>query len=148
MRLTPALLEEFKKVEIDPVKTKVRKKNLIKFADSIGAKQAKYFGDDPIAHPAYVGTIVVKALFSLADVEVKGEKLITNALKVVHGGQDYEFTDIPVKDGDMLLTTGKLDEVYIKNEMLFMIAGCTTKNDRDEVVMKTKISAICRKGGF
>ncbi|MHA1792099.1 MAG: FAS1-like dehydratase domain-containing protein [Promethearchaeota archaeon] len=152
-RLTPELLEKFKNVEVEPVKTKVRKKGLLKFAESIGAKKEKYFGEDPVAHPAYVGTIVVKALFSLADVKVKNDKgedvkLIVNALKVVHGSQDYEFTDVPVKDGDILITTGKLSEVFIKNNMLFMVADCVTKNQNEQVVLKTRIGAICRAGGF
>ncbi|MHA1698701.1 MAG: hypothetical protein ACTSWN_07680, partial [Promethearchaeota archaeon] len=87
-RLTPEILEEFKGQKIEGVKTKVRKKNLIKFANAIGAKKPKYFGDDPVAHPAYVGTIVVKALFNVADVKVKNDKgedvmLIKDPLKVV-----------------------------------------------------------------
>lgn len=153
-RLTPALIEKFMSIEIPPVKTKVRSKNLAKFAKSIGAKKAKYFDkDNPVDHPAYLGTIVVKALLSLADVAVtdddgNNQKLILNPLKVVHAGQDYEFTDVPLKDGDIILTTGKLSEVYVKNGMLFIFADCETKNEAGELLLKTRISAICREGGF
>nr|MDO8110113.1 MaoC family dehydratase [Candidatus Sigynarchaeota archaeon] len=107
----------------------------------------------PIAHPAYVGAFVVKALFNLADVVLKNDKgedvkLILNALKVVHGGQNYKFTGVPVKDGDLLTTDGVLDDLYIKNEMLFVFAKCVTKNQDGKVVLETTLSAIFRKGGF
>ncbi|MHA1697506.1 MAG: FAS1-like dehydratase domain-containing protein, partial [Promethearchaeota archaeon] len=65
-----------------------------------------------------------------------------------HGGQDYEFFDATVKDGDVLTTSGLLSEVFIKNNMLFLYADFETKNQNDETVLKTRISAICRPGGF
>ena len=45
-RLTEDILEKFKGYEIAPVKSNIRKKNLVKFAESINAKKSKYFGDD------------------------------------------------------------------------------------------------------
>ena len=152
-RLTEDIIEKFKTYEIPEVKSKIRKKNLVKFAESINAKKEKYFGDNPVAHPAYVGTIVVKALLSLGDAAVKDKdgndvKLILNPLKIVHGGQNYKFSDVPVKDGEMIFTTGTLKEVYIKSGMLFLVASCTTKNETGDVVLETEINAICREGGF
>lgn len=153
-RLTPEILEKFQEVRIDPVKTKIRNKRLVKYAKAIGTTQEKYLDkEDPVEHPSYVGTIVVKALLGLADVAIEGPdgeeiKLILNPLYVVHAGQDYEFTDVHLKDGEKLLTNGKLDEVFIKDGMLFLVANCETTNENDEIVLKTRITAICRQGGF
>lgn len=152
-RLTPELLEKFKGVSVDDVKTRIRNKNLIALAKAVGAKNPKYFGDSPVVHPAYIGTVIVKALFSLADAKVQDENgndvlLITNPGKILHGGQGYKYYDAEVKDKDVLITSGSLENVYIKNEMLFMEAKMVTKKEDGTLVQETFISAIARKGGF
>lgn len=152
-RLTPELLEKFKGASVDDVKTKIRTKNLTALAEAVGAKNPKYFGDNPVVHPAYIGTVIVKALFSLADAKVQDDAgndvlLITNAGKILHGGQGYKYYDATVKDGDVLLTSGSLTNVYIKNDMLFLEARMVTKKEDGTPVQETFISAIARKGGF
>lgn len=154
-RLPEDLLKKFVGTAINDVKTRIRTKKLVKFAKAIGAAEEKYIGDNAIQHPAYIGSIIVKALFSLADAKVQNEKgedvkLITNAGKVLHGGQGYKYYPDapPLKDGEIIVTSGKLTNVYIKNGMLFLEAKMTTKNEAGEIVQDTFLSAIVRPGGF
>lgn len=153
-RLTPDLIQKFMNIETEPIKTKVRNKNLVAFAEAIGLKDKKFLGEGAAISPAYIGTLIVKGLFSLADAAVKnakGEdvKLITNPGKILHGSMSYKFQDLDaVKDGDILLTNGKLTKVFVKNDMLFLYADMTTKREDGTIVQETNIGAICRKGGF
>ncbi len=153
-RLTPDLLKKFMNIETEPIKSKIRNKNITALAEAIGHKDKKYLGEGAALSPAYIGTLVVKGLFSLADAAVKNDKgedvkLITNPGKILHGSMGYKFHNLDaVKDGDVVLTTGKLTDVYIKSDMLFLYAAMTTKKEDGTLVQETKIGAICRKGGF
>jgi hypothetical protein len=153
-RLTPDLLQKFMNIETDAIKTKVRNKNLVALAQAVGFKATKFTGEPAAISPAYIGTLIVKGLFSLADAAVKNDKgedvkLITNPGKILHGSMSYKYQDLDsVKDGDVLLTTGKLSKVFVKNDMLFLYADMTTKREDGTVVQETSIGAICRKGGF
>ncbi len=126
---------------------------MIAFAESIGAKDPKYFGENPVAHPAYIGTFVVSALFALADVSVKDaagndQKMILKPTMAVHGGQGYKYHDVPVKDGEIIILSGALTNAYIKNDMLFVEANLQAKKEDGTLVQDNFISAIVRKGGF
>jgi hypothetical protein len=153
-RLTPDLLKKFMNIETEAIKSKIRNKNITALAEAIGHKDKKYLGEGAALSPAYIGTLVVKGLFSLADAAVKNDKgedvkLITNPGKILHGSMGYKFHDLDsVKDGDVLFTTGKLTKVFIKNDMLFLYADMITKREDGTVVQETSIGAICRKGGF
>lgn len=152
-RLSEELLEKFKGMAVPPIKLQVRGKTLVEYAKAIGSTDPKYIGDDPIAHPSYVGTSAVLALINSADVTVENDegeqiKLIKNPLKVVHGGQNYKFYDVPVKDGDLIITEGAISNVFIKGDNLFLYADVTSKNQNDEVVLETTIYGICTKGGW
>lgn len=153
-RLPPELLNKFMNLETEPIKSKVRNKNTTALAEAIGHKDKKFLGEGACISPAYIGTLVVKGLFSLADASVKnakGEdvKLITNPGKILHGSMGYKFGNLDsVKDGDVLMTTGKLTKLFVKNDMLFLYADMVTKKEDGTVVQETNIGAICRKGGF
>jgi hypothetical protein len=59
---------------------------------------------------------------------------------------------VPIKDGDKLITTGKLSDVYIKGspgkELLWVTLDLQSKNQKDEPVCKIRVSAGIRKGGY
>nr|MDO8084524.1 MaoC family dehydratase N-terminal domain-containing protein [Candidatus Sigynarchaeum springense]MDO8117034.1 MaoC family dehydratase N-terminal domain-containing protein [Candidatus Sigynarchaeota archaeon] len=153
-RLPPELLEKFKDLETEPIKSKIRNKNTTALAQAIGHKDQKFLGEGATLSPAYIGTLVVKGLFSLADAAVKNDKgedvkLITNPGKILHGSMGYKYSNLDaVKDGDVLITTGKLTKIFVKNDMLFLYADMTTKKEDGTVIQLTNIGAICRKGGF
>ena len=73
-------------------KFKIKGKKLSAFAKSIGATQSEFLGDDPIAHPAYANAYVFPALMGAAGGKnPDGSPIITNPLKILHGGQAYTF---------------------------------------------------------
>jgi hypothetical protein len=152
-RISEEFLQKFIGLPVPPIKLQVRGKTLVEYAEAIGSTNPKYIGDDPIAHPSYVGTSAVLALINSADVTAENDegeqvKLIKNPLKVVHGGQNYKFSDVPVKDGDLITTEGIISNVVIKGDNLFLYADVASKNQNGEVVLETTIYGICTKGGW
>jgi hypothetical protein len=152
-RLTPELLEKFVGLSAEPIKVKVRAKQLSALAEAIGLKDEKYIGATPAMNPAYIGTTVIKGLFALADAAVKDDdgndvKMVTNPGKILHGAMGYKFFDEPVNDGDILIAEGSITKAEIKNGKLFFDVFMTTRKEDGTPVQETKIGVICREGGF
>lgn len=76
-----------------------------------------------------------------------GEGIIKDLSKLLHGGQRYEFL-APVKPGDKLELQTEIKEIYVKNNMLFLVFNITVKNQNDEMVSKITTTFIIRPGGF
>ncbi|MHA1786185.1 MAG: FAS1-like dehydratase domain-containing protein [Candidatus Helarchaeota archaeon] len=140
-------------------KFKVKAKKLAAFAKSIGANQPEFVGDDPIAHPAYANAYVLPALMGVTGAKnPDGSKIITNMLKILHGGQVYEFPKDapPIKDGDKLKTTPKIKDMEVKgNGMLLITCEAETVIDasKDEskvgkTVCVSEIGVVVMPGGF
>ncbi len=140
-------------------KFKVKGKKLAAFAESIGVKQPEFLGDDPIAHPAYANAYVLPALMGVTGAKnPDGSKMITNMLKILHGGQGYKFpAGAPaIKDGDKLETTPKIKDMEVKgNGMLLITCEAETKvsdsNDeskKGKVVCISEIGVVVMPGGF
>ncbi|MHA1130516.1 MAG: FAS1-like dehydratase domain-containing protein [Candidatus Helarchaeota archaeon] len=140
--------------KLKPSKFKVKKKKLLAFAQSIGAKQP-VFNDpnDPIAHPAYANAYILPALMSITNAkDPDGNTLIKDPLKILHGGQEYSFPKgaPPIKDGDKLITTPSIESVELKSNGMLLItcAAETVKAETNEVVCNSKIGVIVMPGGF
>ena len=135
-------------------KFKIKKKKLLEFAKSIGAKQAM-FNDpaDPIAHPAYANAYVLPALMAIAEAKNQdGKPIIKDALKILHGGQYYSYPKgaPPIKDGDKLITTPSVKSAEVKSNgmLLISLAAETVKKDTNDVVCNSEIGVIVMPGGF
>ena len=141
-------------LELKSTKFKVKKKKLLAFAQSIGAKQAQFNDpNDPIAHPSYANAYVLPALMSLTSAKVPdGNPIIKDPLKILHGGQSYSFPKgaPPIKDGDKLITKPSVKSVELKSNGMLLIscAAETVKKDTNEVVCKSEIGVIVMPGGF
>ena len=140
-------------------KFKVKGKKLDAFAKSIGAKQAEFLGDDPIAHPAYANAYVLPALMGVTGAKnADGSKMITNMLKILHGGQGYKFPQgaPAIKDGDKIETTPKIKDMEVKgNGMLLITCEAESKvvdsKDASKVgktVCISEIGVVVMPGGF
>lgn len=135
-------------------KFKVKKKKLLEFAKSIGAKQSQYNDEnDPIAHPAYANAYVLPALMGVTEAKnADGSQLIKNPLKILHGGQIYSYPKSapPIKDGDKLITTPKIKNIEVKSNgmMLITCTAETKKSDSDAVVCNSEIGIVVMPGGF
>lgn len=140
-------------------KFKIKKNKLIEFAKSIGATQPEFYGDDPIAHPAYANAYVFPALGGAGSAKNSdGSPIVTNALAILHGGQVYEFPKDapPLKDGDKIETVPSIKNIEVKsNGMLVMdlkaVSTVVASNDESKigkVVCISEIGVICQRGGF
>lgn len=141
-------------MELKPTKFKVKKKKLLEFAQSIGAKQ-DVFNDpnDPIAHPSYANAYVLPALMSINEAkQADGSALIKNPLKILHGGQIYKFPKgaPPIKDGDKLVTTPKIENIELKSNGMLLItcSAQTVQGDTNAVVCNSEIGVVVMPGGF
>ena len=141
-------------MKLKSARFKVKKKKLLAFAKSIGAKQPQYNDpNDPIAHPAYANAYAMPALMSITSAkDPDGNPLIKDALKILHGGQVYRFPKgaPPIKDGDKLVTTPTVKTVEIKSNGMLVITvdAETVKKETNEVVCNSDIGIVIMPGGF
>ncbi|MHA1311451.1 MAG: FAS1-like dehydratase domain-containing protein [Candidatus Helarchaeota archaeon] len=148
-------------LELKGTTFKVKKKKLIEFAKSIGAKQPEFLDEnDPIAHPAYANAYVFPALMKINDAKLPdGSALIKNPLKILHGGQGYSFPKgaPPVKDGDKIRTIPKIKNIEIKasNKMMLITVEATSKIDKSKdeskvgkTVCVSEIGIVVMPGGY
>lgn len=140
--------------KLKPSKFKIKKKKLLMFAKSIGAKQPEFNDpNDPIAHPAYANAYVLPALMAIAEAkDPDGNPIIKDALKILHGGQHYSYPKgaPSIKDGDKLITTPSVKSAEIKSNgmLLISLAAETVKKDTNDVVCNSEIGVIVMPGGF
>lgn len=131
--------------EVEAPPFKVEAQHMIDYAESIGVFNPKY---KEIAFPAYVATLVLPALWHWRQKVPEYNDLVKDPRFIVHGGQAYEFTDVEIKPGDVLSSKTRMDEIYIKKNMLFLIYKITTTNQNNELVVTTTNTIIVRPGGF
>jgi acyl dehydratase len=75
------------------------------------------------------------------------EGIIKDISKLLHGGQRYEFL-APVKSGDKLELQVEIKDIYVKNNMLFLVFNIPVKNQNNEMVSRVTTTFIIRSGGF
>ncbi|MBS2032120.1 MAG: MaoC family dehydratase N-terminal domain-containing protein [Deltaproteobacteria bacterium] len=66
-----------------------------------------------------------------------------NFLMLVHGEQEYEFLE-PVKPGDVLTTTGKIEEAYSRSGKDFLTVVCESVNQRGQLAVRGTYTAVIR----
>ncbi len=146
-------------LELKGTTFRVKKEKLVEFAQSIGAKQAPFLSDDPVAHPAYANAFVLPALMKVTDAKASdGQPVIKNPLKILHGGQTYSYPKDapPLKDGDKIVTTPKIKNIEVKsNGMLVLDLEATSviekSNDEKKIgktVVISGIGVVVMPGGF
>jgi hypothetical protein len=138
---------------------KVKKKDLLAFAKSIGVTQEQFLGSDPIAHPAFANAYVFPALWKINDVkDPDGQPIIKNPLKILHGGQAYRFPKDapPIKDEDKIRTVPKIKNIEVKSNGMLVIdieAESTIEKSSDEskigkTVCFSDIGVVVMPGGY
>ncbi len=124
---------------------KVETQHMIDYAQSVGVTDPKY---QEVAFPAYAATFVLPALWHWRQQVLEYKELVKDPRYIVHGGQEYAFTDIELKPGDILHNKIRMDKIFVKKNMLFLIYKVTTTNQNQELVLTTTITIIVRPGGF
>ena len=123
----------------------VETQHMIDYAESVGVFDPYY---REVAFPAYVATFVLPALWHWRQAVPEYKELVKDPRYIVHGGQKYEFTDVPIKPGDILNNTVIMENIFVKKNMLFLIYKVTTTNQNKQLVLTTTITIIVRPGGF
>ncbi|MHA1729999.1 MAG: FAS1-like dehydratase domain-containing protein [Promethearchaeota archaeon] len=102
-----------------------------------------------IAHPAYPATFVLGSI-PLNKVKHKnGDPVIKQFFLLLHTGIEYDYTScIPIKAGDNLTSVGKLSNIFIKSHMLWIEMTVETKNEKGELVVKSKLTFGIQPGGY
>jgi hypothetical protein len=124
---------------------KVEVQHMIDYAESVGAFDPKY---REVAFSGYVSTFVLPALWHWRQQIPEYKELVKDPRYIVHGGQKYEFAEAEIKPGDILTNKIRIDEIYIKKNMLFLIYKVITTNQNGQLVLTTTITIIVRPGGF
>ncbi|OLS16261.1 MAG: hypothetical protein RBG13Loki_0084 [Promethearchaeota archaeon CR_4] len=149
---------------------RVKGKDMVEFAKAIGETRPEYITpagtkedgkpdfSNIIGHPAYPAMWALSAAAGVEEANYtddKGKKwkLDVNMAKLLHTAQEYDYKGcVPIKDGDKLYTFGKLADANIKGspgkELLFVTIDEETKNDKGELVVRIKVAAGIRKGGY
>jgi hypothetical protein len=123
----------------------VEAQHMIAYTESVGVQDSKY---REIAFPGYVCTFVLPALWHWRQQIAEYKDLVKDPRYIVHGGQAYEFTDIDIKAGDKLTNKVRMENIFVKKNMLFLIYKVTTTNQKAELVLTSTITIIVRPGGF
>ena len=136
----------------------VRYKTLVNFAKVYGITDPKYVGseEDIIACHAFANHYNVKSLYKLLlgmklEQDGKPRDFILNLGKLLHAGQKYNWEGcVDIKPGDKLTAKGKWGKVWLieKNMILFAELLVTIKNQNNELVCNSTVSAAIRAGGY
>ncbi|NVM53511.1 MAG: MaoC family dehydratase N-terminal domain-containing protein [Candidatus Helarchaeota archaeon] len=119
--------------------------HMINYTESVGVLDPKY---KEAAFPGYVCTFVLPSLWHWRKQVSEYKDLVKDPRYLVHGGQAYEFTDIEIKPGDVLTSKTRIEDIFIKKHMLFLVYKIITTNQNDILVLTTTITIIVRPGGF
>lgn len=145
------ITEEMKRligVESEPVVYEIEKGMITRFAEAIEdpnplwqdeakAKKTKY--KSIIAPPTFLASLRHEKLFQqLLEME-------SSAKRLLNGGNELEYFS-PIRPGDVITVTGKLANLREREgkmgKMLFMIVEMTYKNQKGEIVAKSKNTII------
>ena len=125
----------------------VERGKIMEFARAILDDNPAYFGEDPPLPPTFS---MAQAHWPLpADGAGQGElfrKLGLDLLRVLHGGQEFEYLG-EITVGDVLTSRSKIADVYEKEgkrggTMTFVISETTFTNQRGEDVLKSRSTII------
>lgn len=101
------------------------------------AKAGPY--QDLIAFPSFAVVFAIRPFSSaIADPELN-----INMQMLVHGEQELEFLDV-MRPGDVMTTTGRIENLFDKARMSFIVVTTESRNQRGDVVVKGTWTAVVR----
>jgi acyl dehydratase len=122
-----------------------RIKNYAKATDDMEPELFKKEDKKIVAPLAFTSVYWISSFASLGNLIKEG--ILKDLSKLLHGGQRYEFL-APVKPGDKLELQVTIKNIYVKNEMLFLVLNIPVKNQNNEMVSRVTTTFIIRPGGF
>jgi len=146
---------------------RVKGKQMVEFAEAIGALSPKYVDVPEVegkkdysaikAFSTYPNSFVVDLMwdamnwrFPAEREDPEGKLLITVPSKILHVGQSYDYSnaEIDIKHKQKLYTTGYCKEIYVKNNQLWITLHLDTRTKENQLVVQSELQIIVREGGF
>jgi hypothetical protein len=146
---------------------RVKGKQMVEFAEAIGALSPKYVDvpeiDGKKDYSKIQGTITYPNCFTIDLIwdamgwkippegeETEEKLLITVPSKILHTGHSYDYinAEIPIKHKQKLYTTGFCKEIYVKNKQLWITLHLDTHTKEGQLVVQSEVNFIVREGGF
>ncbi len=118
------------------------------YAKSTDDLKPEYIDPDDskiIAPPSFLSVIFLPSFYTAGALAEEG--IIKDLTKLLHGGQRYEYYE-PIRPGDILESQAEVVDIYVKNNMLFLIFDIPIKKQDGTLVGKVITTAIIRPGGF
>jgi acyl dehydratase len=140
--------KKYKGYKFDPITYKVTGDAVRAYAKATGDLKPEYTNPDDskiIAPPSFVSVIFLPAFYGAGKLAQEG--LIKDFSKLLHGGQKYEYYT-PIKPGDTIVSQVEIIDIYVKNDMLFMVFDIPIKKQDGTLAAKVLATAIIRSGGF
>jgi acyl dehydratase len=109
------------------------------YADATDADIAAYVGDSAVAPPMFS----VAYSFAALGAPILDPELQVDMMRLVHGEQDMRFL-LPVRPGDVITSTSKVQEIVEKASGELLLVGITSKNQRGETVLEAVSSLFIR----
>jgi acyl dehydratase len=105
--------------------------------DEAAAEKGPY--KTPIAFPTFPVAFAM-APFGQA---VTDPELGINLLMLVHGEQEFEIFDV-MRPGDVMITTGKITQIYEKASKDFLVVETESRNQSGKLVIRGVWTAVIR----
>ncbi|MEX2724467.1 MAG: MaoC family dehydratase N-terminal domain-containing protein [Candidatus Freyarchaeota archaeon] len=140
--------KKFKGYKFAPITYKVTGDAIRAYAKATGDLKPEYTDPDDskiIAPPSFLSVVFLPSFYGAGKLAEEG--IIKDFTKLLHGGQRYEYYQ-PIRPGDVLSSQVEVIDIYVKNNMLFLIFDIPIKKQDDTLVGKVVTTAIIRPGGF
>lgn len=140
--------KKFKGYKFAPNTYKVTGDAIRAYAKATGDLKPEYTDPDDskiIAPPSFLSVVFLPSFYGAGKLAEEG--IIKDFTKLLHGGQRYEYYQ-PIRPGDVLSSQVEVIDIYVKNNMLFLIFDIPIKKQDDTLVGKVVTTAIIRPGGF
>jgi len=105
--------------------------------DPAAARASRHGG--LVAPPAFAAAFAIQP-FAVA---CSDPELGLDVLRLVHGEQEFEWLGL-IRPGDVLETTGEITRIADRGNLDFLEVTTTTRNQRDQVVVRGVWTAIIR----
>jgi len=140
--------EKFKGYKFPPNTYEVTGDAIRAYAKATGDLKPEYTDPDDskiIAPPSFLSVVFLPSFYGAGKLVKEG--VIKDMTKLLHGGQRYEYY-APIRPGDVLESQVEVKDIYVKNNMLFLIFDIPIKKRDDTLVGRVVTTAIIRPGGF
>lgn len=140
--------KKYKNYKFDPITYKVTGDAIRAYAKATGDLKPEYTDPDDskiIAPPSFLSVIFLPGFHGAGKLVKEG--IIKDLSKLLHGGQKYEYYT-PIKPGDIIVSQVEVIDMYVKNDMLFMIFDIPIKKQDGTLAARVVTTVIIMSGGF